>query len=96
MSVAHADGCRARHTVVDATPTRHGPLDRERFADVVANLVGNAVRYNRNQGQVDIKVWPQADAAFLEVSDTGIGITAADLPHIFERFYRVDKARSLH
>jgi heavy metal sensor kinase len=69
-------------------------LDRERFAEVVANLISNAVRYNRDQGQVDVNVSRRADAAVLQIADTGIGISSTDLPHIFERFFRADKARS--
>ena len=67
--------------------------DRERLAEVVANLVGNALRYNREGGRVDVKL-RRAKQVILEVADTGIGIPSEELPHVFERFYRVDKARS--
>ncbi len=69
-------------------------VDRERFADVVSNLVGNAIQYNRDGGRVDVRLREHGEQATLEVADTGAGIPPAELPHIFERFYRVDKARS--
>ena len=69
-------------------------VDRERFAELLANLVGNAIRYNRDGGKVEVRLRRQNGDALLEVADTGIGIPADELPHVFERFYRVDKARS--
>jgi two-component system OmpR family sensor kinase len=78
--------------------TRLEPLlawvDRERFAELVANLVGNAIRYNREGGRVEVRLRRQNGEALLEVADTGIGIPDDELTHVFERFYRVDKARS--
>ncbi len=64
--------------------------DRDRWRDVVTNLVTNAIRYNKAGGRVDVTLKDRA----LTVADTGIGIPEADQPHVFERFYRVDKARS--
>ncbi len=78
--------------------TRLDPLlawvDRERFAELVANLIGNAIRYNRDGGRVEVRLRRQNGHAILEVADSGIGIPDDELPHVFERFYRVDKARS--
>lgn len=62
-------------------------------SQILYNLVENAVKYNTPGGTVDITVRGGAEAA-LTVADTGIGIPEEDLPHIFSRFYRVDKARS--
>lgn len=61
---------------------------------VVANLVENAVRYNREGGHVAVVTHVDDDHAVLEVRDTGIGLSNADQQRVFERFYRVDKARS--
>ena len=66
----------------------------EQLAQAVGNIVSNAVHYNRPGGDVRIAVHREQDRAVLTVTDTGRGIPASDLPHIFERFYRVDKSRS--
>ena len=69
--------------------------DRDRLAEAVANLVTNAVRYNRDGGRIDVALRAGPDGqVVLTVADTGVGIPAADQPHVFERFYRADKARS--
>ncbi len=61
---------------------------------IIFNLAENGVKYNVPGGTVSIRLRPEGEAAVLTVSDTGIGIPEADMDHIFERFYRVDKARS--
>ena len=61
---------------------------------VAYNLVENAVKYNFTGGKVFISVYREQDQVLLEVEDTGIGIPEEDLPKVFNRFYRVDKARS--
>ncbi len=61
---------------------------------VVDNLLENAVRYNRPEGRVDVRVRVDDEAVELLVADTGIGIPEADRDRIFERFYRIDKGRS--
>jgi signal transduction histidine kinase len=72
--------------------------DRDQLKQMVVNLVDNALRYTPAGGQVQINAWRESHgpdlAVVLEVRDTGVGISGSDLPHIFERFYRVDKARS--
>jgi signal transduction histidine kinase len=65
-----------------------------RLEQVIANLLANAIYFNKKDGEVRIATHTEAGSAILTVSDTGIGIPAADLPHIFDRFYRVEKARS--
>jgi signal transduction histidine kinase len=68
--------------------------DRHRLSLVLSNLLDNAVKYTPEKGTITISAFSDPEWVRLEVSDTGIGIAAADLPHIFDRFYRVDKARS--
>ncbi len=68
--------------------------DPARLKQVVVNLVDNAIKYTTEGGEVDITVQALNGNAVLEVSDTGIGIPREALPHVFERFYRVDRARS--
>ena len=61
---------------------------------VVFNLIENAIKYNLPNGKVDISLKREEDISILTVDDTGIGVPESDLPYIFDRFYRVDKARS--
>ncbi len=68
--------------------------DRERIEQVVMNIVSNAIKYTPDGGKIDIHVGKTAKTVFVRVSDNGIGIPEKDLPRLFERFYRVDKARS--
>ena len=57
-------------------------------------LLDNAIKYNRPMGHISLRTQVQGEQAVLEVQDTGIGITSEHLPHLGERFYRVDKARA--
>jgi two-component system, OmpR family, phosphate regulon sensor histidine kinase PhoR len=68
--------------------------DEEGVRTILTNLVDNAIKYTPNGGAVVIRAVPAAASLTLEVADTGIGIAEKDLARIFERFYRVDKARS--
>jgi heavy metal sensor kinase len=68
--------------------------DRSRIKQVVVNLLDNAIKYTPSGGSINLNVHAFDSKAVIEVADTGIGIPASALPHIFERFFRVDKARS--
>jgi len=68
--------------------------DRDRLEQVVVNLIDNAIKYTPSGGRVTISAEGYDDEVRVDVSDTGIGIPAEDISRIFERFYRVDKARS--
>ena len=68
--------------------------DGRRIEQVVANLLDNALNHTPSGGTVTIAVSPDKDGILVSVSDTGEGIPAEHLPYIFERFYRVDDARS--
>jgi two-component system phosphate regulon sensor histidine kinase PhoR len=68
--------------------------DPLRLQQVVINLVDNAIKCTPSGGSIRVSTLSIDGKAILEVSDTGIGIPAESLPHIFERFYRVDKAHS--
>lgn len=68
--------------------------NRVRLKQVVVNLLDNAIKYTPARGAIRLRVLPVNGHAVLEVEDNGIGIPPEALPHIFERFYRVDPARS--
>jgi signal transduction histidine kinase len=70
------------------------PGDSDRLAQVITNLLTNAIDYNKPGGEVRLSLQSQNNAAVLTVADTGPGIPAADLPHVFKRFFRGDPARS--
>ena len=68
--------------------------DTYRLIQLFINLITNAIRYTPEGGSIMLACWKEAQFAHISVRDTGIGIPAADLEKIFNRFYRVDKARS--
>jgi signal transduction histidine kinase len=68
--------------------------DSERIAQVITNLLTNAIQYNQAGGEVRLVAQSQNGMATLAVSNTGRGITAEDLPHLFEKFYRADQSRT--
>ena len=68
--------------------------DETRLQEILYNLLDNAVKYSREGGDLRLAAQQRNGEITLSVSDTGIGISKNDLPRIFERFYRVDKARS--
>jgi len=81
--------------IVDV-PTELSPIwaDRTRLQEALYNLLDNAVKYSRERGEIRLSARRRDGEIELTVSDDGIGITKEDLPRIFERFYRADKARS--
>jgi histidine kinase len=89
---AHAKGIELRSDLQPDLP----PVlaDRDRITQVLTNLVGNALQYTPAGGQVSIHSRRHQDEVQVSVVDTGIGIPADHLPHLFTRFYRVDKSRS--
>ena len=81
------------HVIIECA---HGQIlaDRSRLSTALSNLIDNAIHYNKPAGEIRISADVQAGMLRLAVSDTGNGIPSEELPRIFERFYRVDKARS--
>ena len=75
----------------------HLPLitgDRSRLEQVMMNVVGNAIKYTPDGGSISVDAGISGKNVWIEVSDNGIGIPRQDRERIFDRFYRVDKARS--
>jgi len=91
FSRAEGNGIEIDVDVPDNAPIAGVHADLEA---VVKNLVSNAVKYNRVGGRVSVGLRTEGGARILTVADSGIGIRQQDLPRIFERFYRVDTARS--
>ncbi len=89
--VADAAGITVRRSLKPDCVIR---INGDELFQVCFNLVENAVKYNRPGGDVDVSVYPEGEQVLLEVADTGMGIPEEDLPKVFNRFYRVDKARS--
>ena len=69
-------------------------VDRGRVEQALGNLVHNAIKFTPSGGSVDVSAEARADDVLIAVRDTGVGIPAASLPRIFERFYKADRARS--
>lgn len=87
---------KKHHTVAVNIPSDLPPIlgDEERLGQVFSNLLDNAVKYTLEHGTITISALAGKKFVEVGVADTGIGIPPQDIPRIFERFYRVDKARS--
>jgi signal transduction histidine kinase len=68
-------------------------VDQDRMQQVLHNLLENAIRYTPPEGRIRVRLRSSPGEATIEVTDTGIGIPAGDLPYVFERFFRSDRAR---
>ncbi len=68
--------------------------DRDRIEQVITNIITNAIKYTGENGEIEVYTGHVYNGVYIRVLDNGIGIPEKDLPHIFERFYRVDKARA--
>ena len=68
--------------------------DKKKIIEVLMNLVTNGIKYGKEKGYIKVRFYDFDEKVTIEVSDNGIGIDKKDLPHIFERFYRVDKYSS--
>ena len=90
--VADEKGHRLSFEAIAEIPDFYG--DRDKIEQVLYNVISNSIKYTPNGGKISIKAGKLYGDFFVEVKDNGIGIPEKDLDRIFERFYRVDKARS--
>lgn len=98
-SVVRANALEAKHRGHELKWGSAQPLpliygDRQRLEQVMMNILGNAIKYTPDGGHILVTAGIAGEHVWMEVSDDGIGIPEKDREHIFERFYRVDKARS--
>lgn len=68
--------------------------DKDRIEQVIINILSNSIKYTQEKGKIDVSMWKEEEYICIKVKDNGIGIPKKDLGRLFERFYRVDKARS--
>ena len=85
---------RKQHLTVNARKGLEMEGDRSKLGQILYNLIDNAMKYTADGGHISVLLTEEEDAIVWRVRDNGVGIPAGDLEHIFERFYRVDKARS--
>jgi two-component system phosphate regulon sensor histidine kinase PhoR len=94
----HRPKAEAHHQTLDLTSDPERAVivwaDQEAVGQILDNLLDNALKYTPQGGHIRIGWGEENGCGWLQVADDGIGIPDADLPRIFERFYRVDKARS--
>jgi two-component system OmpR family sensor kinase len=83
-----------RHIVIERQDDLWVKGDAHKLDQLVGNLVGNAIKYTPDGGTITLSLFQDREWARLDVADTGMGISPEHLPHIFDRFYRVDRARS--
>lgn len=97
-SISRAAPLASLHSIKIAMAELPSPLkvvgDRRQLVSAIGNLVENAVKYSESGSSVEVSARPDGDSVEFAVTDFGLGIPARDLDRVFERFYRVDRARS--
>ena len=97
-SISRAAPLASLHSIKIAMAELSTPLkvvgDRRQLVSAIGNLVENAVKYSESGSSVEVSARPDGDSVEFAVTDFGLGIPARDLDRVFERFYRVDRARS--
>jgi signal transduction histidine kinase len=83
-----------RKVVIDQQEDLSVRGDVYRLSQLLGNLIDNAIKYTTEGGTITLSLFRDGDWARMEVADTGVGIAPEHLPHVFDRFYRVDKART--
>jgi signal transduction histidine kinase len=90
------DQISSRHECsIEAPAPVMGWFDRDRMAQLLDNLLQNAVKYTPAGGPIRIRAWNDPPYSYLTIADEGVGIPLADMPHVFDRFYRADNASDM-
>ncbi|MBE7054998.1 MAG: cell wall metabolism sensor histidine kinase WalK, partial [Ruminococcaceae bacterium] len=74
--------------------TVYSKIERDRMWEAIYNVLDNSIKYTKEGGKVTMNLLKEENNVIIEISDTGIGIASEELYKIFDRFYRVDKARA--
>lgn len=93
----HMIQAASKNQILDCYITSNVPMvfaDRDGMEQVITNILTNSIKYTPENGNIKVYVGSVHDDAYIKIIDNGIGIPEEDLPRVFERFYRVDKARS--
>ena len=93
----HKIQAEKKNQILECYETSNVPLvygDRDGIEQVITNILINSIKYTQEGGNVKVYIGSVHEDAYIKIIDNGIGIPEEDLPHVFERFYRVDKARS--
>jgi two-component system phosphate regulon sensor histidine kinase PhoR len=91
---AQADRAGLSLNIAIPSPLPQALADRDKVEQVLVNLIHNAIKFTPPGGKIDISAKAEGNSILVSVADTGVGIPADDLPRIFERFYKVDRART--
>ena len=97
MSISRLHALKAKNQELRLGVKQNIPViqgDRHRIEQLLINIIGNAIKYTSEKGRITVQIYCERDYVVICVEDNGIGIPEEDLGRIFERFYRVDKARS--
>ncbi len=93
----HMIQAEKKNQILECYETSNVPMvfgDRDGIEQVITNILINSIKYTQEGGNIKVYIGSVHEDAYIKIIDNGIGIPSEDLPHVFERFYRVDKARS--